>query len=216
MANSLPPNKRCLLIAALAFGTSWGQSLQLPDPAEPITITANSSVLDHKQNTVLYRKVRISQGNVSVEAQEAAASGREFENSQWTFSGDVHIRLPDGFINADTALVTFKSGQLAHARMVGNPARFEQRRTNPDQLAQGRAGIIEYDITQSTVRLSGQAWLSDGTNEISSETLVYDMSGERVLANPEGRDQGVNITFRPKPGGGTPFPVAPQPEKKSE
>lgn len=206
-------NKLALLLGGIVFGNAGAQSLQLPDPTTPITITANSSVLDHRQNTVLYRKVRISQGPVSVEATEASASGREFENSKWTFQGNVHIRLENGGIDADSAIVTFSGGQLSHARMVGSPAHFEQRRTNPEQLAKGRAGVIEYDITNNTVRLTDDAWLSDGTNEISSETLVYDMKGERVLANPEGKDKGVNITFRPRPGGGTPFPVAPKPEK---
>lgn len=210
---TLHPNKLALLLTGTLLGNAWGQSLQLPDPSQPITITANSSVLDHRQNTVIYRKVRITQADVSVEANEAVASGREFENSQWTFSGAVRIRLPDGAIDADSAVVTFKGGQLAQARMIGTPAHFEQHRTNPEQLAKGRAGVIEYDIAKNTVRLSQQAWLSDGTNEISSETLVYDMRGERVLANPEGKEQGVNITFRPRPGGGTPFPVAPKPEK---
>lgn len=213
MANSYPSKKALLLVAGLAMESAVAQRLQLPDPAQPITITANSSVLDHRRSTVLYRKVKISQGDVVVEADEAAASGREFENSQWTFTGAVHIRMPDGFIEADSAVVTFANGKLDNARMLGSPARFEQRRTNPDQLARGHAGIIEYDIAESTVRLSQQAWLSDGTNEISSETLVYDMQGERVLANPEGDAAGVNITFRPRPGGGTPFPVGPKPEK---
>ena len=211
---TLLPNKLPLLSAAFLFGNTWAQTLQLPDPAEPITITANSSVLDHRQNTVLYSKVRIAQGDVSVEAQQASATGKEFENSQWTFTGDVRIRLPNGAIDADSAVVTFDSGQLAHARMVGSPAHFEQHRTDPEQLAKGHAGVIEYDITHSTVRLNDKAWLSDGTNEISSETLVYDMRGERVLANPEGKAQGgVNITFRPRTNGGTPLPVAPKSEK---
>lgn len=195
---TLHPAKFLSLSAAFLFGSAWAQALQLPDPTQAITITANSSVLDHRQNTVLYRKVRITQGDVSIEADEAAASGREFENSQWTFTGAVRIRLPNGSIDSDVAVVTFEAGQIAQARMTGKPARFEQHRTNPDQLAQGRAGVIEYDITQSTVRLQNEAWLSDGESEISSETLVYDMRGERVLANPEGDEQGVNITFRPR------------------
>lgn len=200
-----------LLLTALAFGTSWAQALQLPDPTQDIVITANSSVLDHRQNTVFYRKVRIAQGDVSIEADEAAASGREFENSKWTFTGDVRIRLPNGSIDSDSAVVTFASGQIAQARMTGKPAHFEQRRTNPDQLARGRAGTIEYDVSQSTVRLKDDAWLSDGSNEISSETLVYDMRGERVLANPEGDSKGVNITFRPRS-----TDLTKRPEAKSE
>jgi lipopolysaccharide transport protein LptA len=208
----LRPSK-LVLPMLLASSLLQAQALQLPDPSQPITITARSSVLDHRQNTVVYRKVRIAQADISVEADEAHASGRDFENSQWTFTGNVHIRLPNGSIDSDSAVVTFKTGQLSQARMVGKPARFEQHRTNPEQHAKGHAGVIDYNIAGNTVRLSEQAWLSDGTNEIASETLVYDMSGERVLANPDGNEQGVNITFRPRPGGGTPFPVTPKPEK---
>ena len=63
MANLLP-NRLHLLLTALLFGNAWAQALQLPDPAQPITITANSSILDHRQNTVRYSKVRIAQGDV--------------------------------------------------------------------------------------------------------------------------------------------------------
>ena len=50
-----------------------------------------------------------------------------------------------------------------------------------------------------TVRLTGDAWLSDGTNEISGSTLVYDLNGQRVVANPDDQgDQRVRLTIQPK------------------
>jgi lipopolysaccharide export system protein LptA len=53
------------------------------------------------------------------------------------------------------------------------------------------------------VRLSGGAWLSDGSNEIRGDTLIYNIGAERVVANPEEKDPGgVRITITPgKPPG---------------
>ena len=77
---------------------------------------------------------------------------------------------------------------------------FEQRLKEKDQVARGRAGSIDYDVKASTVRLTGDAWLSDGQNEIRGNTLIYDIGRERVQANPNEKDPGgVHITINPRP-----------------
>ena len=51
----------------------------------------------------------------------------------------------------------------------------------------------------STVRLLGDAWLSDSRNEIRGNTLVYDIARQRVAANPDETDPGgVRITINPQ------------------
>jgi lipopolysaccharide export system protein LptA len=53
-------------------------------------------------------------------------------------------------------------------------------------------------VKESTVRLTGDAWLTDGRNEIRGNTLVYDVGRERVQANPNQMDPGgVRITINP-------------------
>ena len=62
-----------------------------------------------------------------------------------------------------------------------------------------RTGQIDYDLASGRVRLSGDAWLSDGSNQITGSTLVYSMREERVVA--EAGEQGgrpVRITINPK------------------
>jgi lipopolysaccharide export system protein LptA len=47
--------------------------------------------------------------------------------------------------------------------------------------------------------MAGDAWLTDGENVIRGETLVYDIAGQRVAANPGGTDPGgVRITINPR------------------
>jgi len=179
------------------------------DSQAPIDLQAASTDFDYRNNTLVFRRVKITQGELQVEAQEAKASGLEFVNSQWTLQGDVRITMPDGKLASQTATVSFRDNQIVHARIHGTPAVFEQRLEDSRQLAQGRAESIEYDVRNGTVQLSGQAWLSDGQNEIRGNTLIYDIARQRVAANPGESDPGgVRITINPKelPARKTPAP----------
>lgn len=167
-------------------------------PDQPISLDAASSDFDYRNNRLVFRKVRILQGEMSVAADEATATGLEFQNSQWVFTGAVQIRLPNGALDSDSATITFHNNQITQAVIAGTPATFEQRREQ-QALARGRAGNMAYDVTKGTIELTGQAWLTDGQNEITGETLVYDIGRERVYANPGEQDPGgVSITINPR------------------
>jgi lipopolysaccharide transport protein LptA len=190
---------RCaLLFALIACGPAASAADQY-DSTLPINLEAASSDFDYRNNTLLFSRVKITQGPLQVEAQEAHATGLNFENSKWDLKGEVRITMPDGKLAADTATVTFKDNAVAMALVRGSPATFEQRLKETRQLAQGRAGSIEYDVSKATVSLAGRAWLTDGQNEIRGDTLIYDIGRQRVAANP-GRTEagGVQITINPK------------------
>ena len=205
---------RWLLLAGVIAAGQVALAQNLTDQDEPISLDAASSDFDYRNNVLVFRKVRITQGDITVAANEATATGLNFENSRWRFTGQVHIEMPNGSLDSDTATVRFADNQIANARIVGNPASFEQRQAATGQLAQGRAGTIEYDVGQGTVRLSGAAWLSDGKSEIRGQTLVYNIDQERVLANPGGEDDGgVSITINPRSrqDGSETRPTTPEP-----
>jgi lipopolysaccharide transport protein LptA len=172
---------------------------------QPINLEAASSDFDYKNNTLLFRRVHITQGALDVTAQQANASGLEFQNSEWRLQGDVKITVPGGMLQSSEARVQFRNNAIVRASIKGDPAQFEQQLRDTDQVARGRAAAIDYDVQQSTVRLTGSAWLSDGQNEIRGNTLVYDIGRERVQANPNEKDPGgVHITINPPKKGGTP------------
>ena len=174
---------------------------------EPINLEAASSDFDYKNNTLLFRRVRITQGPLQVEAQEASATGLNFENSEWNLKGDVRITVPDGKLASSDARVTFRGNEIVSALIRGTPASFEQRLKESRQLAQGEAATIDYNVREGTVRLSGDAWLTDGQNVIRGTTLVYDIGKQRVVANPGGSEPGgVRITINPKQQDAAPAP----------
>jgi lipopolysaccharide transport protein LptA len=171
-------------------------ALQL-DADQPIQLDARSSDFDYKSSTLVFRGVKIAQGRLSIEADEALANGLDFKSSQWHFSGHVRISVPDGVLFSDAAAITFAANQISVAQITGAPATFEQKRQNG--IARGHSASIEYRPANGTIRLSGDAWLTDGNNEISGQTLVYDLPAQRIVASAEDQGgQSIRMTIHPK------------------
>lgn len=166
----------------------------------PISLDAASSEVDYKTNTVVFKDVVISQGDTRVQADHAHATGLDFDNSRWTFEGNVRINGEQhGSLRSDQAVVEFRNNRIAKATIDGSPAEFEQKRTDSDQIARGHAREIVYDVTDATVRLSDDAWLSDGHTEISGPLLVYNIREQQVqAASKPGSDQHVHIKIDPR------------------
>jgi len=173
----------CTLL--LALGAAAVQAA-MPRSALPIDVEAESSDFDYRNGVLVFRKVRITQGDSRVEADRATATGLEFDNSRWQFEGSVRILAEGGQLASDAATVRFVDNEIAGAEVIGKPATFSQ--TRGERRAEGRAERIDYDLATGRVRLAGKAWLSDGRNEITGSTLVYSMRDERVLA--EAGEQG--------------------------
>jgi lipopolysaccharide transport protein LptA len=160
---------------------------------------------------VLRGNVRVSQGAMSIEADQATASALQSKNSRWTFERSVHIQTEDADLKSNSASAAFSDGALSTARVQGTPALFEQRSTT-DKTIRGRAGVIEYDLATGIIKLTGQVFFSYGDDEFTGDTVVYNLREERVVATGEQRGR-VNITIRPQRrgsggGGGTNAPAA--------
>ena len=207
-ASSPSPALAALLLAVLpATGDAQPSRATLP-----ISVEADSSDFDYRNGVLVFRRIRVTQGDASVAADLATATGLEFQNSEWQFDGSVRIVAEGGTLESDTAVVRFRDNEIAFAQVTGDPATFSQQRG--EQRAEGRAARIEYQLTTGRIRLTGGAWLSDGRNEITGSTLVYSMSEERIVA--EAAEQGgepVRITINPQspPGEPPPADVPPEP-----
>ncbi|MGH8309581.1 MAG: lipopolysaccharide transport periplasmic protein LptA [Steroidobacteraceae bacterium] len=168
----------------------------------PIDLKAASTDIDYRENRVRFRDVVISQGQTTVQAERAEATGLDFDDSRWIFEGNVRIRVElRGTLRSDRAIVDFKDNRIERAAITGAPAEFEQQRAEANVMARGRARAIEYAVADGTVRLSDEAWLTDGRNEISGPVLVYNIREERVQATGEpGGNERVRITINPNQG----------------
>lgn len=223
MARICRKSAALLLAGALLPALGVGAADAIPDfSGLPVSLDAASSEIDAKTNTLVFRNVVISQGDMRVQADNARATGLNFANSRWNFDGNVRIDAEHrGNLRSDQAVVDFKDNHIARATITGKPAEFEQKRANSDQVARGHADEILYDVNDGTVKLTDDAWLSDGQNEISGPLLVYNIREQQIqaVAAPNaaaGSDQRVHIIVAPHaPGTGKPEPArpdAPKPE----
>jgi len=205
-----------LLTAALLPALGARAADAIPDfSGLPVSLDAASSEIDAKTNALVFKNVVISQGNMRVQAEHAHATGLNFANSRWDFEGNVRIDAEQhGNLRSDQAVVEFRDNHIARATITGKPAEFEQKRAN-DQIARGHADEILYDLNDGTVKLTNDAWLSDGQNEISGPLLVYNIREQHIqaVAAPNaavGSEQRVHISISPHAAGsGKPEPAKP-------
>jgi lipopolysaccharide transport protein LptA len=169
---------------------------------QPISLDAQSTEVDLRNNTAVFHKVRIAQGGMAVSADQAQATrhttGLDFDNGVWVFRGNVKISMDQGQLTADDAQITFANNLLSKAVATGKPAAFEERVAKTGKMAQGHADTIDYDVTKGVVHLSKNAYLSDGQNEIRGESLKYSVLAQSVIAEAsEQGSQRVHIIITP-------------------
>jgi lipopolysaccharide transport protein LptA len=146
------------------------------------------------------KDVTITYGKMTVRADRALATARDFKNSRWTFAGNVRINAdPRGNLRSDEAVVEFEDNQLKRATATGAPAEFDQKRTDSDVVARGHANQIVYEVAAGTVRLSNDAWITDGKNDdIRGPVIVYSLREEHVEATTSpGTESRVHVTIAP-------------------
>jgi lipopolysaccharide transport protein LptA len=195
---------KTFVLIALAVQSGQPAAVAAPPAPQTITLDAQSTELDLRSNNVVFRKVRISQGSMSVSADQGQAtrqaSGLDFDNSLWVFRGNVKITMDQGQLSADDAQINFTKKLLAKAVANGNPAEFEQRVAKTGKIARGHADTIDYDAAKGIVRLLKNAWLSDQQNEIRGESLKYNLLAQSIVAEAtEQGSQRVHIILTPPP-----------------
>lgn len=194
-----------LLLSPWLLGAA--AAAQTPRDQQKIVLDAVPLDINTRDNTAVFRDVVITQGDLRIRANEAqVVGGLDFETGRWTVSGDVRIDAEGGNLRSDKAVVSFRNKVIAEATITGSPAVFEQQRRD-GSTSRGRANTINYVTETGTVSLRENAWLSDGCNEITGPSLVYNIKSQSVQGQPQptpGSDGRIRITIQPKSGAGSP------------
>jgi lipopolysaccharide transport protein LptA len=175
------------------------------DRQQPIVMESQSGSIDLKTNTAVFNKIRISQGGMSISADQGQATQQRdqsmyFENNVWNFRGNVKITVEQGQLFSDDAQITFVNNLLSKAVVNGKPASFEQTMTKNGKPAKGHADTIDYDAAKHLVRFLKDAYLTNGDHEMTGQALKYDIVGQKVFAEEaEQNSQRVRIVITPPP-----------------
>ncbi len=167
----------------------------------PWDMISETMALDGKTSTVVYTGLRLSQGSISIEADEGRVDNLEQKNSSWQFNGNVVIDIENGHIECEAANLRFADYQLRHAVVTGSPATFELKRPGSDDITYAEAGRLSYDVVAGIVEFTEEATITEAGNQISSELLVYNIIEERINADSGGPNgERVRIVYTPTNG----------------
>ena len=171
---------------------------QLADLRLPISLDADSTDWDGKTSMLMFRGLRLSQGQIGASADQGRASKLDFQDSVWRFEGNVILDVEGGHIECASADLKFADHTLRHASIKGSPATFALRRPGSDEITYGEAGQLEYDLATGVVEFAGNATITEGGNQISSSYLVYNIVEQRINAQSTGNgDDKVKIIYTP-------------------
>jgi lipopolysaccharide export system protein LptA len=174
-------------------------SSELEACKEPLCYTA--SKLEAERNRMVLYDINIvdtTRGVTHIKADLAEATGEDLGNSDWVLTGHVQASLPQGKLRADRATIQFVNKRIASMSAQGAPAEFERtvdrsadnatpgdgvnRSHGQTDNAHGHAREIDYDLEHDLLTLKGDSWLTDGCNEINSQSIVYDIVNQKVRA----------------------------------
>lgn len=184
-----------VLMLALVCGSAVAQ---LEDLRLPVIIDADRTDYDGKTAMLRFSGLRLTQGGIGIQADVAHASRMDFDDSVWRFSGNVVFDVDEGRVTCDTADLRFSDFQLLEAKISGSPATFRFKRPGSEKPTYAEAGRLTYDVVRGIIEFSGGATISEGGNQISSETLIYNIEEQRINAAASGSgDDRVTVTYTP-------------------
>jgi lipopolysaccharide transport protein LptA len=195
-----PLLRRGLALLLLLPGLALAQVPDL-DMRLPMDIDADNTTIDGKNSMIVFSGLRLTQGRISIQADEGRATRMELEDSYWHFSGNVVIDVGTGRIQCDSAELYFDEFRLRNAIVTGSPAIYDLRRAGTDDVTHAEAGRLDYNLDTGIIRFSQEATITEGGNQITSNVLVYNIAEQRINADSAGAEDGrVRITYTPANG----------------
>ena len=113
----------------------------------------------------------------SVEADEVEY---DFRTGVRTYKGDVVVEQGSLRITGDKLVVIYVGEEVETATVWGNLASFKQRPEGKTEDVIGKGKKIVLDQTVNTVTLYNNASLRQGTDEAKGDTIIYDISRDKL------------------------------------
>ena len=115
-----------------------------------------------------------------------------------TYTGNVEITQGSIRLLADQGVVEHRPGQPQKVNATGAPARFRQLPDTSKEYVTGTAKRVEYRLDSEELQLIGDAELTQGKDNFSSDRIVYDRVKAVVKAGAaaQGKDR-VRVTIQP-------------------
>src|SRR5688572_8519159 len=110
---------------ALALAVALAADAQSSNDDEELQFSSGLLVLDGQTNMMRAQSPRITQGDLTISADDALATGFEFDEAgEFRLTGNVRVEIDTAVMEADSAVFTFADGQLSRGELEGMPVLF--------------------------------------------------------------------------------------------
>lgn len=142
----------------------------LPEDADaPIVIRADNGEFDQKTNQAIYKgNVQVDQGTMRVNAERMVVHRKDKKVTRITFFGD-----------------------------TSSPARYQQQLSLDEGQVKARADTITYHTQREVLDLEGHAFLTQQGNEVTGNTIKYDIVAGKVNAASKPNGGPVKVIIMP-------------------
>lgn len=158
------------LCCAVWFCLGANAAWALPEDADaPIVIRADNGEFDQKTNQAIYHgNVQVDQGTMRVNAQRMIVHRKDKKVTRITFYGDDN-----------------------------EPARYKQTLNLEEGEVKARANTITYHTQREVLDLEGRAFLTQQGNEITGNTINYDIVAGKVNAASTPEEGPIHMVIMP-------------------
>ncbi|HZF27498.1 MAG TPA: LptA/OstA family protein [Gammaproteobacteria bacterium] len=181
------------LIVASALALSSALTAQGSAGCDVLAVDSGPFLLEG--NLLHFVRPTIKQCNLKIEADDAFATGVEFEvHAEWRFTGHVRITAEGKFMEADSAVFVFDKNQVSRADLVGAPASFSASRIEPGkEPVRGSANNISFDYVAQTLRMSEHVVITKDRLRAQGCDVIYDFKNEGMRSGGADCAEDYNI-----------------------
>ena len=114
------------------------------------------------------------------------------------FSGNAEIRQGSLLMTAELIQVQTNAGGVETMKATGtldNPAKYIQSQENQARFIEATATLITYDVNEGMIFLVGNAYLIQGFDSFSGDTLTYDINNDKVIVK-DSEDGTKRVKFK--------------------
>lgn len=112
------------------------------------------------------------------------------------YSGSVQVDQGTMRVRADEMIIEYEDQRVVRIIAQGQPARYQQELEDDQGQVRADARTIVYNLQQEQLQLQGEAFLTQGGNEITGDLIRYDIVAGRVDAEA-GEEGPVRVTVQP-------------------
>ena len=100
------------------------------------------------------------------------------------FSGNAEVRQGSLLMTAELIQVQTNTDDVETMKAIGTvdkPAKYIQSQENQARFIEATATLITYDVNKGMIFLVGNAYLIQGFDSFSGDTLTYDINNDKVI-----------------------------------